>query len=104
MVNPNGVEGTSSPPRLPSDNAPPPWGSLGQGEGFSPIPEGEPMKALLTSMFAGLLLSGCSSEPQERPMADDPTGVAVALDPVSGAEVRTDSPWWTSYNGVRYYF
>ena len=62
------------------------------------------MKVFLTSLVTSLLLFGCSSEPQERPMADDPTHVYEAIDPVSGGEVRTDSPWWTSHNGVRYYF
>lgn len=49
---------------------------------------------------------GCASDEPTREMAPadraHPTG--VAYDPVSHAEVGTDSPWSTSWHGNWYYF
>ena len=65
------------------------------------------MKALSLSLLTALFLYGCSSDEssREKPMAGDPSGSnEVATDPVSTAEVRTDSAWNTYWNGRWYYF
>lgn len=71
------------------------------------------MKTFTASILACLFLSGCASdEPsRERPMAGDPSGAHdetrgsnVTLDPVTGADVRTDSAWRTHWNGRWYFF
>lgn len=61
------------------------------------------MKTLSASLVAILFLAGCASDEPERetPMAGEPE---IAVDPVTGAEVRTDSPWKTQWNDHWYYF
>jgi len=61
--------------------------------------------------FAGLILVllgcfGCASDESTQEMAaDDPAHPAgIAYDPVTHVEVRTDSPWKSSWNGAWYYF
>jgi YHS domain-containing protein len=59
------------------------------------------MRLLTASLLTMLALFGCSSDGRDPQMAGDgyPT-----TDPVSKAEVRTDSPWRTEWNGDWYYF
>jgi YHS domain-containing protein len=59
------------------------------------------MKIFLIFLLTSLILSGCSSDSRDLQMAGDsqPT-----TDPVSRAEVRTDSPWKTQWNGEWYFF
>ena len=61
------------------------------------------MKTLLVSILASLFLIGCASD-TSRNEGGSSEGYAVATDPVSGAQVRTDSPWNASWHGNRYYF
>ena len=71
------------------------------------------MKTLLASIFACLILFGCSSKKSdEGRMVGDPTGATddsvgpatIASDPVSDAAVRTDAAWKTYWHGKWYYF
>jgi YHS domain-containing protein len=66
------------------------------------------MKTFAVSLIAVLFLSGCASEEPAREMAADPeytpASSDVAFDPVTGATVRTDSPWKSSWKGTWYYF
>jgi YHS domain-containing protein len=55
------------------------------------------MKTLIASIVASLVLVGCASNETTR-------GSVVATDPVSYAEVQTDSAWKTSWHGDWYYF
>ncbi len=59
------------------------------------------MKILALSLLAALILHGCASDDSRDPqMADD----HIATDPVSYAEVRSDSDWNTYWKGHWYYF
>jgi YHS domain-containing protein len=65
------------------------------------------MKTFAVSILVLLGCFGCASEEPTREMAaaDDPAHPAgIAHDPVSHVEVRTDSPWKSSWNGTWYYF
>ena len=59
------------------------------------------MKSLTAVTLAILALFGCSSDSREMQMAGDPL---PTTDPVSKAEVRTDSPWRTQWNGDWFFF
>jgi len=64
------------------------------------------MRTIAASTLILLGCFGCASDEPDRQMAPDdpahPTG--IAFDPVSNVEVRTDSPWKTSWKGNWYYF
>jgi YHS domain-containing protein len=64
------------------------------------------MKTVAVSLVVLLGCFGCASDEPTRQMATDdpahPTG--IAHDPVSHAEVSTDSPWKSSWHGQWYYF
>jgi len=59
------------------------------------------MKTLIALLLTALALANCSSDNRDMQMAGEPT---VTTDPVSRAEVRTDSPWKTTWNGDWYFF
>ena len=59
------------------------------------------MKLLAAALLTMLALFGCSSDSRDMQMAGDPY---PTTDPVSKAEVRTDSPWRTDWNGDWYFF
>ena len=64
------------------------------------------MRAIASLAVILLGSLGCASDEPDRQMAPDdpahPTG--IAYDPVSKVEVKTDSPWKTSWQGNWYYF
>jgi YHS domain-containing protein len=64
------------------------------------------MRTIAVSILILLGCFGCASDEPAREMAPadraHPTG--VAYDPVSHAEVGTDSPWSASWHGNWYYF
>src|SRR5688572_22575645 len=64
------------------------------------------MKTIAASILVLVGCFGCASDEPNREMAPDdrahPEG--IAYDPVSHAEVRTDSPWKTSWHDRWYYF
>ncbi len=64
------------------------------------------MRTTALSILILLGCYGCASDEPTREMAPadraHPTG--IAYDPVSHVEVRTDSPWNTSWHGNWYYF
>ena len=72
------------------------------------------MKTSIASMVACLILFGCSSskDTDEGRRVGDPSGgtndavgpATLATDPVSDAQVRTDSAWKTYWHGHWYYF
>jgi YHS domain-containing protein len=71
------------------------------------------MKTLIITLLACLALFGCSSkESGDTRRVGDPVGANdesvgpadLAVDPVSGAQVRTDAAWKTYWHGNWYYF
>lgn len=61
------------------------------------------MKAFIVALLAGLALYGCSTD-ERSARSEDSAPVHYAIDPVTGAEVRTDTDWKTHWNGSWYYF
>ena len=59
------------------------------------------MKFFTALLLTILALFGCSSDSRDMQMAGDPY---PTTDPVSKAEVLTDSPWRTQWNGDWYFF
>jgi YHS domain-containing protein len=62
------------------------------------------MRVLSFSLLAALSLLGCSSSDSSREVGAPDSADVVATDPVSLADVSTDSPWNTYWDGHWYYF
>jgi YHS domain-containing protein len=63
------------------------------------------MKTIVVSFFASLCLFGCASDDRSSTASNEVRASGdLAVDPVSGQDVRPDTGWKTQWKGRWYYF